>query len=186
MNGHRGGTGDGLPMNFLSDTSCKPFCANACCSSCSFLAFHWWDHLSYQLVQLDLRGDKGPETATVLAEDRNPPRDAVPKHWRGKEMKLYQTSFTRLLTGLSAAVLQGGQTWAARQLPDESTCDFYESRHSLPAVSLGLRIPRPWFTAGAVKDGLGLHSRKKIQEIKYTETPHKVSPQTTCGFTGGK
>lgn len=102
-------------------------------------------------------------------------------HWRGKETKVCQTNLTRLLTWLSAltAVLQEGQTWAAWLTPAESTCDSCASWHSLPAVSLGLQIPSPWFTTGAVKDGLRLHRRKNYKGsgvqrhlIKHPFKPH--------------
>jgi len=38
----------------------------------------------------------------MLAEGRNPPRDAMPEHWKGKKMKLCQSSLTCLLTAVSA------------------------------------------------------------------------------------
>lgn len=112
--------------------------------------------------------------------DKNPPRDAVPEHWGGrKSARPASATFCLGFQHHSAAVAQGGQSGAAGQPSDESTCAFCESRHSLLSVSLPLRIPRPWFTAGAVKDSLGLHSRKKykgssIQRhlIKYPFKPH--------------
>lgn len=102
----------------------------------------------------------------------------MPEHW-GDRKSARPGSASPAWVSSAAAVLEGGQAGAARQLSDESTCEFCESRLSLLEVSLPLRIPRPWFTAGAVKDSLGLRSRKKykgssIQRhlIKYPFKPH--------------
>lgn len=150
---------------FLTITFFKAFC---CCPS-SLFALH---SCNKTVIELQ-RAQKSQSPGMVRDKTRQKPTKrcstwAVGRHW------VCQSSL-----GLQHVQQCAGGQAGLHSSSDESTCHFCESRHSLLVLSLPLRIPRPWFTAGAVKDSLRLHSRKKykgssIQKhlIKYPFKPH--------------
>lgn len=80
----------------------------------------------------DKRGDKGPVTGTLPCQQRTETHQELQHLNAGKTNRRSSARPTSPISclgfGLWAVVLQAGQRQTAWQLPDENTCDFYESQ----------------------------------------------------------